>query len=60
MKKMQYQQPTLHIVNIHIENSLLAGSGGASKVAGNASFNENISAGSGEARSRSFDDDWDE
>ena len=55
MNKKAYQQPQLHCVNIRVENCLLAGS--ASKVAGNAEFKENISAGSGEARSRSFDDD---
>ncbi|MBP5337753.1 MAG: hypothetical protein J6Z14_00395 [Prevotella sp.] len=59
MNKKHYQHPTLHIVNIHIENLLQSGSP-AKSVAGNAGFNSSISGGNSEARSRGFDDDWDE
>lgn len=62
MNKKNYQKPAMQVVNINTSHKLLElGSGPkASKAAGNAGFNENISAGNGDARSRSFDDWGDE
>jgi hypothetical protein len=58
MNKKAYQQPQLHSVNIRVEN--LMGSTSITRLSSNAGFNENISGGSGDARSRGYDDDWDD
>ena len=55
--KKNYQKPQMEAVNVNMSSQILAGSG-VSSVAGGV-FNENISGGSGTARSR-YLDDWDE
>jgi len=53
MMKRDYLKPATRVVRIqHI--GIICGSGTASKVSGNV-FNNNIEAGSGTARARSFD-----
>ena len=57
--KKNYQKPAMQAVAIRQKCAILAGSGPVSSVGGNAGFNSKVSAGSGTARSRSFDD-WDD
>jgi hypothetical protein len=54
MNKKQYQQPTLHIVNVKIENLM----GDLTSVGGNV-FSGSIKAGNVAARGRDFDG-WDD
>ena len=56
MKKI-YQKPAMQAVTIRQKCNILGTSLGS--VGGNAGFNPKVSAGSGTARSRSFDD-WDD
>lgn len=55
MNKKQYQQPTLHIVNLKIENLMSAIT---TSVGGNV-FSGSIKAGNVAARGRDFDG-WDD
>lgn len=57
MNKKQYQQPTLHIVNVKIEN-LMGANPGSLTVGGNV-FSGSIKAGNVAARGRDFDG-WDD
>ncbi|MBQ3942377.1 MAG: hypothetical protein II676_05940 [Bacteroidales bacterium] len=57
MKKI-YQKPAMQAVAIRQKCAILTGSE-VNSVGGNAGFNSKVSAGSGTARSRSFDD-WDD
>jgi hypothetical protein len=55
--KKDYLKPVMQAVNISIRHQILAGSPyPVSRVSGNAEFNENITGGSGNARSRNFND----
>ena len=58
MKKI-YQKPAMQAVTIRQKCNILASGSNVSSVGGNAGFNSKVSAGSGTARSRSFDD-WDD
>ena len=60
MNKKQYQQPTLHIVNLNIENLMGSLSNpGVTSVSSGDVFNSKITGGSGTARGRDFGG-WDD
>jgi len=57
--KKNYQKPAMQAVTIRQKCAILASASEVNSVGGNAGFNSKVSAGSGTARSRSFDD-WDD
>ncbi|MCR4959259.1 MAG: hypothetical protein K6B13_11765 [Prevotella sp.] len=59
MNKKQYQQPTLHIVNVKIENLMAHPTSRTATTVGGNVFNSNITGGNVAARGRDFDG-WDD
>ena len=57
--KRNYMKPTMLVVEMRNKSCLLAASGNLHSIGGNAKMNYR-GAGNGEARSRGWDDDWDE
>ena len=55
--KRQYQEPNVTVVNVHVEQNLLAGS--VTSLSTNDTGLKLGGGGSGDARSRDYDD-WDE
>ena len=57
--KRNYMKPTMLVVEMRNKSCLLAASRNLQSIGGNANMNYR-GAGNGEARSRGYDDDWDE
>ena len=57
--KRNYMKPTMLVVEMRNKSCLLAASRNLKSIGGNANMNYR-GAGNGEARSRGYDDDWDE
>ena len=57
--KKEYMKPEQRVVMLHHRTQLLSGSP-VNKTLNNVGLNENITGGSGTARSRSLDDDWED
>ena len=57
--KRNYMKPTMLVVEMRNKSCLLNASGNLQSIGGNAKMNYR-GAGNGEARSRGYDDDWDE
>ena len=57
--KRNYMKPTMLVVEMRNKSCLLDASGNLQSIGGNAKMNYR-GAGNGEARSRGYDDDWDE
>ena len=57
--KRNYMKPTMLVVEMRNKSCLLAASRNLKSIGGNANMNYR-GAGNGEARSRGWDDDWDE
>ena len=56
--KKEYMKPEQHLVQLQHRTHLLQAS--VRGLSNNAGLNENIGSGNGDARSRSFDDDWED
>ena len=59
MNKKVYQKPAVQVVAVKAQQLLQQASAGAVKTVGGGVFSSEVSAGSGGARSRGFDD-WDD
>jgi hypothetical protein len=59
MNKKAYQQPRLHTVEIHID-SLLQNASPVERLESGGVLNSEIKPGSGPARGRYYESDWDE